>query len=446
MLVTRFVATRIVRGSPLRCFGARATYSTTGQRKKKIDFAVTEDSIQIDGQTYKKDAWTNVSPTTLSRVNRKLHLHPQHPISIIRQLIESHFHDFKPFSEFSPVVTTKQNFDDLLVAADHVARNKSDNYYLNETTMLRAHTSAHQLQGMRSGYNKFLISGDVFRRDEIDASHYPVFHQMEGVVYFDRDDIKTAEQVNADMKLERLKEAQGVRVADDTIVKPDNPMQDCHTPQTLEPIAAHLKYCINSMLRKLFADEPDLEVRWIDAYFPFTSPSWEVEIKYKGEWLEVLGCGVVKQELMNQAGLHDKIGHAFGLGLERLAMVLFGIPDIRLFWSQDERFIQQFTPGQIKKFQPFSKYPPCIKDISFWLPSTEWEENNFCELVRDVAGDIVESVKLIDDFTHPKTEKRSLCYRMIYRSMDRNVTNEEINEIQERVRGAVEKEFTVELR
>ncbi|KAI9497314.1 phenylalanyl-tRNA synthetase [Zychaea mexicana] len=439
--ITTLVSSQAVRGTTLRCIGARAAYSTNGQ-----DFKVTDTEIQIGDKNYKKDAWTNVSPTTLSRVNRKLHLHPQHPISIIRQLIESHFHDFKPFNEFSPVVTTKQNFDDLLIAKDHVTRNRSDNYYINESTMLRAHTSAHQLQGMRSGANKFLISGDVFRRDEIDASHYPVFHQMEGVVFFDADPVKTAEQVNADIASGRLKEAENVKVVDDTIVKPENPMQACHTPETLEPIAAHLKYSINSMLWKLFADEQDLEVRWIDAYFPFTSPSWEVEIKYKGEWLEVLGCGVVQQELMNQAGLHDKIGHAFGLGLERLAMVLFGIPDIRLFWSQDERFIQQFTPGKIQKFQPFSKYPPCIKDMSFWLPTKSWEENDFCELVRDVAGDLVENVELIDDFTHPKSQKRSLCYRILYRSMDRNVTNEEINTIQDRVRGAVEKQFAVELR
>lgn len=123
--------------------------------------------------------------------------------------------------------------------------------------------------------------------------------------------------------------------------------------------------------------------------------------------------------LRNNLGLHGKIGWAFGLGLERLAMVLFGIPDIRLFWSQDERFIEQFTPGQIKKFQPFSKYPPCIKDISFWLPNDEWHDNNFCEVVRDVAGDLVENVKLIDDFVHPKRKQRSLCYRILYRSMDR---------------------------
>jgi phenylalanyl-tRNA synthetase beta subunit len=88
-----------------------------------------------------------------------------------------------------------------------------------------------------------------------------------------------------------------------------------------------------------------------------------------------------------------KIGWAFGLGLERIAMVLFGIPDIRLFWSQDPRFLSQFTQGQITQFKSYSKYPPCFKDVSFWLPpSTKLHENDFCDLVRDVAGDLAEDV------------------------------------------------------
>ncbi|ORY93525.1 hypothetical protein BCR43DRAFT_497084 [Syncephalastrum racemosum] len=404
-------------------------------------YEITETETRVNGQSIPRDAQTNVSPTVLSRMNRNLHLQPQHPISIIRQLIESHFTGFKTFNDLSPIVSTRQNFDDLLIPLDHPSRSRSDNYYFNESTLLRAHTSAHQHDGMRSGHERFLITGDVYRRDEIDASHYPVFHQMEGFAYFDQATV--AKQVKEEMT---HKDAPNVRVVDDTTFSDENPVQQCHTQDMVEPVAAHLKHSLNAMLRKLFADEPDLEVRWIQAYFPFTSPSYEVEIKYKGEWLEVLGCGVVRQELLNQAGLHDKIGWAFGLGLERLAMVLFGIPDIRLFWSQDERFLSQFTPGHIQKFKAFSKYPPCIKDISFWLPENKWQENNFCEVVRDVAGDIVENVKLIDDFVHPKTQKRSLCYRILYRSMDRNVTHEEINAIQDRVRDVVEKEFAVTLR
>ncbi len=83
-------------------------------------------------------------------------------------------------------------------------------------------------------------------------------------------------------------------------------------------------------------------MRWVDTYFPFTCPSWELEIHFEGEWLEVLGCGVVEQAIVSNAGVENKLGWAFGLGLERLAMVLFGIPDIRLFWSKDKRFLSQF--------------------------------------------------------------------------------------------------------
>lgn len=345
----------------------------------------------INGNKFKKDEWTNVTPAILSKVNRQLHLQPKNPISIIRQLIESNFTDFKTFNEFSPVVSTRQNFDDLHIPLDHPSRTKSDNYYFNKDAVLRAHTSAHQLQGLASGENKFLISGDVYRRDEIDASHYPVFHQIEGFFYLDNDLTKLSNELKRIQDIE----TPNIELVDDTVIKPENPVQACHSAEASDLIAAHLKHSINTMIRNLFADEKDLKVRWIDAYFPFTSPSWEVEILYKGEWLEVLGCGVVNQKIMNGAGLDNKIGWAFGMGLERLAMVLFGIPDIRLFWSQDERFIDQFTPGKINKFVPFSKFPPCIKDISFWLPEGEWHENDFCELIRGEAGDLVENVQLV---------------------------------------------------
>jgi len=405
-----------------------------------------KETINICGQEYTKDEWTNVTPNILSKTHRKLHLHPSHPISIIRNQIENHFSTFQALNRFEPTVTTKMNFDDLCIPADHPTRIKSDNYYINATNMLRAHTSAHQLQGLRSGATKFLISGDVYRRDEIDSSHYPVFHQMEGLQYFDMDPELTAQQVQDDIAAQAKLAANTIQLSDTTLIKPENPIQDRHAPEAAQPVIAHLKHSLNSMVRTLFKDEPNLQVRWIDAYFPFTSPSWEMEIFYQGEWLEICGCGIVRQDLMDAAGLHNKIGWAFGCGLERLSMVLFDIPDIRLFWSEDERFLSQFASGDIVKFKPFSKYPPCLKDISFWLPEGEWNENNFCEIVRGVAGDIVETVKKIDDFTHPKTQKRSLCYRITYRSMDRNVTNEEINAIQDKVRSTVEDDLLVQLR
>jgi phenylalanyl-tRNA synthetase alpha chain len=102
----------------------------------------------------------------------------------------------------------------------------------------------------------------------------------------------------------------------------------------------------------------------------------------------------MEMKILEDAGLGDKRAWAFGLGLERLAMVLFDVPDIRLFWSDDKRFTKQFKEGMFRaggvgmqKFKPYSKYPPCLKDVSFWLPKENPEsftENNLCE-VRPIS-------------------------------------------------------------
>lgn len=97
-------------------------------------------------------------------------------------------------------------------------------------------------------------------------------------------------------------------------------------------------------------------MRWCDCYFPFTDPSFELEIFFNGKWLEVLGCGVMERQILQNTGRPNDRAWAFGLGLERLAMVLFDIPDIRLFWTDDKRFTEQFKAGELKqKFKPFSK-------------------------------------------------------------------------------------------
>lgn len=132
-----------------------------------------------------------------------------------------------------------------------------------------------------------------------------------------------------------------------------------------------MKRTLDGLARALFGD---VETRWSPDYFPFTEPSWELEILFQGEWLEVLGCGVVHQQILTNCGLDHGRGWAFGLGLERLAMILFNIPDIRLFWTDDQRFHSQFLsaiPGDhatFPSFAPYSKYPECYKDVSFWLP------------------------------------------------------------------------------
>lgn len=110
-------------------------------------------------------------------------------------------------------------------------------------------------------------------------------------------------------------------------------------------------------------------------------------------------------------------------------MVLFGIPDIRLFWSTDPRFSEQFSENsfaQKTKFKPFSKYPPVLKDISMWIPDT-FVDNDLFETIRDEGGDQVERVELVEEFTHPKTGRASRLFRVTWRDMSRTLTNEDVN-------------------
>ncbi|KAL1989738.1 hypothetical protein VTN49DRAFT_6935 [Thermomyces lanuginosus] len=435
--------------------------------------------LTIEGQSYQTDEWTNTSPTILSHVGRRLYLEENHPLAITRRLIESQFAApvYGNFVEENPVVTTAQNFDVLGFPADHPGRSRTDTYYVNEKTVLRTHTSAHQADYFRrivreserdprvSGYT---VTADVYRRDAIDRSHYPVFHQMEGARIWKREAGMSASDMAAKIWEDvRAIPQHDVEVEDpNPTVHPErNPLQSAHhSLEEVEAMAAGLKRSLEQMVITIFSEaakvagadaaKEQLKIRWVEAYFPFTSPSWELEVFWQGDWLEMLGCGIVKQELLINSGVPDRIGFAFGLGLERIAMLLFNIPDIRLFWSRDERFLSQFSAGRITRFEPFSKHPACYKDVAFWLRSASGgaggvvplHENDVMEIVRDVAGDLVEDVRLVDEFTHPKTGRKSLCYRINYRSLERTLTNKEVNELHEKVREKLVERAGVELR
>jgi len=113
-------------------------------------------------------------------------------------------------------------------------------------------------------------------------------------------------------------------------------------------------------------------------------------------------------------------GWALGIGLDRWAMQLFDIPDIRLLWSEDERFIQQFKEGAITKFKKYSDAPACVKDLTMWMDGVN--ENDMYDLIRSVGGCLVESVKCIDSFKN-KSGQESRCYRIMYRHAERSLTN-----------------------
>ena len=225
---------------------------------------------------------------------------------------------------------------------------------------------------------------------------------MEGALTWDKNKFKTNDEFLQCLRLELERIAKpSIEVEDSNPpFHPErNPLQEkYHSSLECELIGASLKRHLEHMVVAIFTeadkalraarqesteDEEPLKVRWVEAFFPHTSPSWELEVWWRGEWLEVLGCGVIDQPLLIRADVPSRVGWAFGLGLERLAMLLFGIPDIRLFWSKDPRFLSQFDEDKpIRRYQPFSKYPAAPRDVAFWLPQAG-------QVVAETTGDYI---------------------------------------------------------
>lgn len=391
----------------------------------KMSYSTVEKTINVEGKEYKTDQMTNVTSRILSHVGRNLHLKKYHPLNHIQKMIVEYMYTryvsprgnplFSVHNQIHPIVSIKENFDSLLIPKDHVSRRKSDNYYINEDYLLRAHTSAHQCEMIKMGLDNFLVVGDVYRRDEIDSSHYPVFHQLEGVRLCNEKELFGKHQ-----------NMQNFRIFED--VERTHTRQGVHNQDVVNLLESDLKDCLEGLATSLFGQ--DVQRRWVDAYFPFTHPSWELEIKINNDWVELLGCGIIEQEILVNSGSANKVGWAFGLGLERWAMKFYGIPDIRLFWSNDSGFLSQFQFDNSSTricYKSVSQFPQCANDISFWLPSEGFDPADFFDLVRNEAGNMVEQVKLIDTFTHPKTHLISHCYRITYRHMERTLTQDEVN-------------------
>ncbi|KAH8319943.1 hypothetical protein KR074_009680 [Drosophila pseudoananassae] len=436
--------------------------SAAAEKSEKVPPAPAQSQLEVNGSTYATDGWTNVTPKILSYLGANKHLQTDHPLSIIRQRIVNYFYGayrnqrgnplFSVYDKLNPVVTVQQNFDNLLIPADHVSRQKSDCYYVNEQHLLRAHTTAHQVELISGGLDNFLVVGEVYRRDEIDSTHYPVFHQADAVRLVTKDKL-----FERNPGLELFEETWSGQLADPKLILPsskfmDQTKQPCHTLEAVKLMEHEMKHVLVGLTKDLFG--PRIKYRWVDTYFPFTQPSWELEIYFKDNWLEVLGCGIMRHEILQKAGVHQSIGYAFGVGLERLAMVLFDIPDIRLFWSNDSGFLSQFSEKDLHnlpKYKPISHYPQCTNDLSFWLPENVevdagFSPNDFYDLVRSLAGDMVEQISLVDKFKHPKTGRTSLCFRIVYRHMERTLTQAEVNEVHKHIASASVDSFNVQIR
>lgn len=230
-----------------------------------------------------------------------------HPVTLTMERIENLFHSIGyAVAEGPEIESDFYNFTALNIPDDHPARAMHDTFYLDEKHVLRTHTSPIQIRYMQAHMEKFnhletmpdiriIAPGRVYRVDS-DATHSPMFHQVEGLWI-------------------------GERVS-----------------------FADLKGVIGDFLQNFFEAE-DLKVRFRPSFFPFTEPSAEMDMSWGDRWLEIGGCGMVHPNVLKHVGIDSEkyIGFAFGVGVERLAMLRYGVNDLRMFFENDLQFLKQFS-------------------------------------------------------------------------------------------------------
>ncbi|GLP96548.1 phenylalanine--tRNA ligase subunit alpha [Paraferrimonas sedimenticola] len=227
---------------------------------------------------------------------RKMPAGGVHPVTRTIERIEQFFGELGfEVKEGPEVEDDYHNFDALNIPEHHPARADHDTFYFNPKVVLRTQTSGVQIRTMEVEKPplRIISPGRVYRND-YDQTHTPMFHQVEGLM--------VGENVNF----------------------------------------AELKGILHDFLRNFF--EQDLEVRFRPSYFPFTEPSAEVDVKGQNGWLEVLGCGMVHPNVLRSVGIDPEkySGFAFGMGVERLTMLRYGVNDLRAFFENDLRFLKQF--------------------------------------------------------------------------------------------------------
>ena len=310
------------------------------------------------------------------------------------------------------IVPANASFDLFNFPADHPARSKSDTYYVDDNNILRTHTTVmwyyyFQQPEVRAkiAANKplgVLSYGKVYRKDEIDRNHMNIFHQMDGLYLH-----PTSEK---------------------TITQDD------------------LKEVLANVVKAAFGE--NVKYRFNPDNFPYTNESLEMEVDKDGQWVEVLGAGLVQSEVLKRLDVDPEQynGWAFGFGLERLAIIGMELPDIRLLWSEDPRVTKQLKLGQ--KFEAVSKFPPVIRDISF-IVKNDFLPNDYFDLIRDIGGDLVEEVQLLDKYENEAKfgkDKVSYTYRIFYRSPERTLEAAEVEPIQDEVYKQTAAQYDAELR
>ena len=315
----------------------------------------------------------------------------------------------------SPITSVNRNYDQLRFSIDNPGRSSRYTRYISEDSILRTHTSEmipgilDELKKREAGDYLLICPGICYRRDVIDKTHCSEPHQM---------DIWRIK-----MGLPRLER-----------------------PALIELIDVIIKCVL-----------PEMKYRANEVNHPYTINGLEVEIlKKDGGWLELLECGEIHPEILSNSGLDptEYSGLAMGIGLDRLAMLMKGIDDIRILRSEDPRIKQQMI--NLNPYQSVSKYPPIRQDLSVSV-SQETNEEDVCEIIKDALSDndnVIEEITIVSETLYKqlppkaierlgiKPNQKNILIRVILRSHERSLTHKEANEMRDKIYRAVDQSET----
>lgn len=361
---------------------------------KSVRFCSTlseKQSLVIQRTTYETDEWTNINKRFEPFVGVNLYQKRNHPLKQTQTEVGDFFKKwFKENVDSNLELPIHKNLDPI--EPNTSTEKLSNAFYVNKNLMLRTHAINREIKYLKSGLNNFAMIVDLYRRCQMDATHFPAFHRMHII-----------RTVNSE----------------ELFAQKDKHLKDEQQTALVEMA----KHFIGT----------DVKYRWTEVNSASTEPSWMFEIWHVDEWHRISGGGLIRNEILERSERLNTAGWEIGIGLERLSMILYNIFDVRILWNSDQIFLKQFEPQTIspnleaklrakksmeqkptenvmkrptlqteKTFKPKGEKKPM--DISFILPQDvdleSFPTNELCNFIMKNTNSVAQSVNITDEMTH----------------------------------------------
>lgn len=293
-----------------------------GVRFCSVSVKSKQDTLLIQRTTYQTDDWTNITRRFTAFIGTNLHRKRNHPLKLTQDEVISFFQKW-----YTKNIDSSQNVP-IYDKFDPVEENSSqtkrpDVFYISQELMLRSHFQNREINLLKSGADNFIATMDLYRRCQMDPTHFPVFHRIHFIRTHNFEEISRPGNRDG-TSTQHLKEEQ----------------------QTL----------LIEMAQHLIGT--DVQYRFTEAKLLTNEPSWMFEIFHQNKWHGISGGGIIRNEIFEKSERPNSTGWDIAVGLDRLAMILYSIFDIRLLWNADPKFLSQFEPKKVKK-----TVPPVIKSV-----------------------------------------------------------------------------------